>query len=111
ERAGGSKYPDIERGRAIRPELVLCNSEENRPEDVERLRADGIPVWVMEAPATVPAALGSLRRLLTQAFELSEPEWLCRAEELWAPIAPVERTVVEIGRASWRGSAERAGAA
>ncbi|WP_028848967.1 helical backbone metal receptor [Thermocrispum agreste] len=102
ERVGGSKYPDVERVRAIRPDLVLANSEENRPEDVGRLRADGIPVWVMEAPATVPAALGSLRRLLTQAFGLAEPDWLVQAEELWAEVPPVERTViVPVWRKPW----------
>lgn len=101
-RVGGSKYPRVDDVLDLRPDLVLANSEENRPEDVERLRANGIPVWVMEAPATVPDALGSLRRLLTQAFEFEEPEWLCRAEELWADRAPVRATaVVPVWRKPW----------
>jgi ABC-type Fe3+-hydroxamate transport system substrate-binding protein len=52
ERVGGSKYPNVDRVLELAPDLVLANSEENRQEDVERLRANGIPVWVMAAPAT-----------------------------------------------------------
>lgn len=101
-RVGGSKYPKVDRVLGLRPDLVLANSEENRPEDVDRLRADGIPVWVMEAPATVPAALGSLRRLLTQGFQLREPEWLVEAEELWAQTEPLRATaVVPVWRKPW----------
>lgn len=101
-RVGGSKYPKVDQVLALRPDLVLANSEENRPEDVDRLRADGVPVWVMEAPATVPAALGSLRRLLTQAFQLTEPRWLCDAEELWAHTEPVRTTaVIPVWRKPW----------
>ncbi|MGH3434262.1 MAG: helical backbone metal receptor, partial [Thermocrispum sp.] len=82
--------------------LVLANSEENRPEDVERLRADGIPVWVMDAPASVPAALGSLRRLLTQAFGLTEPAWLCEAEELWShTVTATVTAIIPVWRKPW----------
>lgn len=101
-RVGGSKYPKLDRVLDLAPDLVLANSEENRPEDVERLRANGIPVWVMAAAATVPAALGSLRRLLTQAYELDEPDWLVEAEELWRPVAPTRfHAVVPVWRKPW----------
>jgi ABC-type Fe3+-hydroxamate transport system substrate-binding protein len=43
---GGTKNPDIARIIQMRPELVFANYEENRKEDVEALRAAGIPVWV-----------------------------------------------------------------
>jgi len=101
-RVGGSKYPRVDDVLDLRPDLVLANSEENRPEDVERLRANGFPVWVMEAPATVPAALGSLRRLFTQAFELAEPDWLVEAEEAWRETLPSRaRAVVPVWRKPW----------
>lgn len=101
-RVGGSKYPKLDRVLDLAPDLVLANSEENRQEDVERLRANGIPVWVMAAAATVPAALGSLRRLLTQAYELDEPGWLVEAEDLWRPVAPVRfHAVVPVWRKPW----------
>ncbi|WP_439376936.1 helical backbone metal receptor [Amycolatopsis lexingtonensis] len=101
-RVGGSKYPKLDRVLDLAPDLVLANSEENRQEDVERLRANGIPVWVMAASASVPAALGSLRRILTQAFELEEPDWLVSAEELWRETRPVRfHAVVPVWRKPW----------
>jgi ABC-type Fe3+-hydroxamate transport system substrate-binding protein len=101
-RVGGSKYPDVDRVLGLRPDLVIANSEENRAEDVERLRADGVPVWVTEAPATVPAALRSIRRLLTTAFELEEPSWLVRAGKVWSEAEPVRATaVVPVWRRPW----------
>ena len=45
-RVGGSKYPDLDRVRALRPDLVLLNVEENRRADAEALRAAGVPVRV-----------------------------------------------------------------
>ncbi|HET8642588.1 MAG TPA: helical backbone metal receptor, partial [Pseudonocardiaceae bacterium] len=33
-RIGGSKYPDLDAVLAARPDLVLANAEENRPQDV-----------------------------------------------------------------------------
>ncbi|MEQ0563631.1 helical backbone metal receptor [Amycolatopsis sp. NEAU-NG30] len=101
-RVGGSKYPKLDRVLDLAPDLVLANAEENRPEDVERLRANGIPVWVMAAAASVPAALGSLRRILTQAYELDEPEWLVEAEEVWREVRPVRfHAVVPVWRKPW----------
>jgi ABC-type Fe3+-hydroxamate transport system substrate-binding protein len=101
-RVGGSKYPKLDRVLDLAPDLVLANSEENRPEDVERLRANGIPVWVMAAAASVPAALGSLRRILTQAYELEEPDWLVEAEELWREVRPARfHAVVPVWRKPW----------
>ncbi|ADJ43009.1 ABC transporter substrate-binding protein [Amycolatopsis mediterranei S699] len=101
-RVGGSKYPKLDRVLDLAPDLVLANAEENRPEDVERLRANGIPVWVMAAAASVPAALGSLRRILTQAYELDEPDWLVAAEEIWREVRPVRfHAVVPVWRKPW----------
>ncbi|WP_329051689.1 helical backbone metal receptor [Amycolatopsis sp. NBC_01488] len=101
-RVGGSKYPKLDRVLDLAPDLVLANSEENRPEDVERLRANGIPVWVMAASPTVPAALGSLRRILTQAFDLDEPAWLVTAEEVWRETRPARfHAVVPVWRKPW----------
>lgn len=101
-RVGGSKYPKLDRVLELAPDLVLANSEENRQEDVERLRANGIPVWVMAAAASVPAALGSLRRILTQAYDLEEPDWLVSAEEAWREVRPVRfHAVVPVWRKPW----------
>lgn len=101
---GGSKYPKLDAVFEREPDLVLANSEENRPEDVRRLREAGVPVWVTAAPATVPQALDSLRRLLTGAFALDEPDWLRTATRLWTPTGdgePVARAIVPVWRKPW----------
>ncbi len=101
-RIGGSKYPRIDDVLTLQPDLVLANVEENRAEDVHRLRAAGIPVWVTEAPTTVPAALHSLRRLLAEAFSVDAPPWLTAAERIWQPVRPTwARALVPVWRRPW----------
>ena len=101
-RVGGSKYPKVEAILAARPDLVVANVEENREEDVSRLRANGIPVWVTEAAHTVPAGLASVRRLLTDALGAAEPLWLVDAERLWASSEPPCATaIIPVWRKPW----------
>src|SRR5207249_9487879 len=42
---GGEKTPDLEAIRALGPDLVVANVEENVREHIEQLRAWAIPVW------------------------------------------------------------------
>ena len=49
---GGTKTPDLAALRALAPDLVLANREENRKGDVAALEAAGVPVWV-SYPRTV----------------------------------------------------------
>jgi ABC-type Fe3+-hydroxamate transport system substrate-binding protein len=100
-RVGGTKWPDLDRVRALAPDLVVANAEENRAEDVAALRDAGIPVWVT-APATVDQALTSLDRLCA-VLDRPEPEWLRRVPEVWAdvPRLPEVSAVVPIWRRPW----------
>jgi ABC-type Fe3+-hydroxamate transport system substrate-binding protein len=101
-RVGGSKYPKVAEILELRPDLVIANAEENRRGDVDALREAGVPVWVTEAAATVPAALGSMRRLFGQAFGMDAPEWLLAAQDVWSVSAPVRHTaVVPVWRKPW----------
>ncbi len=50
---GGTKNPDVQRLIDLKPDIVISNQEENRKEDVEALRAAGIPVW-LTFPRKVP---------------------------------------------------------
>lgn len=61
-RVGGSKTPDLARIRALAPDLVVANIEENHREHVEALRAAGIPVWVTY-PRTIAEAARMIREL------------------------------------------------
>ena len=44
---GGTKNPDLNLIRTLRPDLIIGNKEENRREDIEALRAE-FPVWVSD---------------------------------------------------------------
>src|SRR6476469_9815863 len=100
-RVGGTKWPDLDRVRALEPDLVVANAEENREEDVEALRAAGVRVW-MTAPATVDQALDGLGRLCAVLGHAS-PGWLADARAAWAdpPRLPGVRAVVPIWRRPW----------
>jgi len=61
-KVGGTKNPDIRAILKLEPQLVIANAEENRREDIERIRAGGIPVFTTY-PKTVPGAVESILRL------------------------------------------------
>ena len=85
---GGTKNPDLAAIRALRPDLVIANREENKRRDVERLRAGGVPVWVT-SPRTVAEGVALLRELA----ELGG-----REVELQSVVAPVEAVVASARR-------------
>lgn len=104
-RVGGTKDPDLDRIRALAPDLVVANIEENVREHVEALRGWGIPVWVTY-PRTVAAGIRMIRELgeitgtAARAAEI--------AGELEAVLARVSaasaaRPPVDVFYAIWRG--------
>jgi len=104
-RIGGEKDPDLERIRALRPDLVIANIEENLREHIETLRGWGIPVWVTY-PRTVVDSLTMIRELgevtgaTTRAGEL-----LAELEPLYARVraATAARRPVPVFYPIWRG--------
>lgn len=103
-RVGGTKSPRVSDVIALGPDLVLANEEENRREDVEELRAAGLPVWVT-APRTLAQAFGSLQRMLA-ACGLERPEWLDTARRVWSNTydgsRPWATAVVPVWRRPWQ---------
>jgi ABC-type Fe3+-hydroxamate transport system substrate-binding protein len=73
-KVGGTKTPDLAAIRALAPDLVIANREENRRRDVERLQAWGIPVWV-----TYPRTVREGAELLGELAKLGAPEERRRA--------------------------------
>ena len=101
-RVRGTKNPDLLAVRALAPDLVLANEEENRAVDIAALRAAGVAVWVT-APRTLEAAFHSLDRMLRFGCGLDRPAWLDAAEAVWAQpyTGPRRRAVIPIWRRPW----------
>ncbi len=102
ERVRGTKNPDIRRIAELAPDLVVCNQEENRRIDVERMRSAGITVWVTRI-RTLDEAFESLGRLFEVALGTGRPAWLDEARRIWAPPAPepLRAAVIPIWREPW----------
>ncbi|MFT4083521.1 MAG: helical backbone metal receptor [Nocardioides sp.] len=100
-RVRGTKNPDLAAIRALAPDVVVANQEENRELDVRRLRESGVTVWATRIE-TVPDAVASMERLL-HALGWRRPTWLDEARRRWCgPLPPVARTVVvPIWRDPW----------
>jgi ABC-type Fe3+-hydroxamate transport system substrate-binding protein len=101
-RVRGTKNPDRAAIAALEPDLVVCNREENRRLDVDRLRAAGVPVWVTVIES-VDEALASMRRLFDEVLDVGEPGWLADAAAVWAQPAPTSglRVAVPVWRDPW----------
>ena len=100
-RVRGTKNPDLAAIRALSPDLVVANKEENRELDVRRLRDAGVTVWVTRIE-TVSEALDSMTRLFAEALGLAEPDWLVESRRLWsAPAPPRASVAVPIWRDPW----------
>jgi ABC-type Fe3+-hydroxamate transport system substrate-binding protein len=67
-KVGGTKTPDLGAVRALAPDLVIANREENRRRDVARLEEAGIPVWV-----TYPRTVREGAELLREVAALGPP--------------------------------------
>jgi ABC-type Fe3+-hydroxamate transport system substrate-binding protein len=102
DRVRGTKNPDRSVIAGLSPDLVVANQEENRELDVERLRADGIAVWVTRI-RTLDEAFASMRRLFAEALGWEVPHWLEDAEQVWSRPAPADgpQVAVPIWRDPW----------
>ncbi len=70
---GGTKDPDLDAIRALAPDLVVVDEEENRREDHDALVAAGVPVHVtaVRAVADVPDMLAALAERVGATFDRS----------------------------------------
>lgn len=85
-RIGGEKDPDLAAIRALQPDLVVADIEENVREHVETLRGWEIPVWVTY-PRTVAQGLAMIREL----GQLTDTT--VRAEAILADLEPLHAQV------------------
>ena len=69
---GGTKDPDVAQISSLKPDLVVVNDEENRLEDVDRLRELGLPIHEM-SPRSV-ADVGPAVAALAEEVKAEVPE-------------------------------------
>jgi ABC-type Fe3+-hydroxamate transport system substrate-binding protein len=79
-KVGREKDPDLSRIRALAPDLVVANIEENRKDVVDALRAEGVPVWVV-FPRSLTEGIGLIRELGTLTGTEAAAEALARPLE------------------------------
>src|SRR5580704_5892421 len=59
---GGTKNPDLRLIAELKPDFAIANAEENRREDVEKIRDMGVAV-LTTYPKTIPGAVESILKL------------------------------------------------
>src|SRR3954447_25048094 len=101
-RVRGTKNPDLDAIRRLRPDVVIANREENRELDVRRLRDSGVRVHVTRIE-TVPEAVETFEHLFDEVLCWRRPDWLAEVRRLWcAPLPAVRATVaIPIWRDPW----------
>lgn len=105
-RVGGTKNPAVDEIVDLAPDVVVANAEENRPADLDALRAAGLQVRVTY-PKTVPDVAG----LLVELAELLGADATSLVDELDATTAAVASrrpalpvaTLTLIWRKPWMG--------
>lgn len=90
---GGTKNPDIKAIVDLRPDIVIANAEENRREDIEKLRAAGIPVFTTYS-RTVASAVEAILKLGQVVGRPAEADAIARE-------VVREVSVIETGLGVW----------
>lgn len=88
EHVGGTKNPALAKVVALRPDLVLVNTEENRPPDIDALRAEGLEVY-----ESLPKTVEQSRDVVLDIGRLLDAESMARAiaAEIDAALADAEQ--------------------
>lgn len=100
-RVGGTKNPDFAAIRAAKPDLVFCNAEENRREDVETLaREFTVDVSLPRRAADVPNLLRHFGRLTGRGS--AAEMWALRIEEELRGLEARARSSFRFAYLIWR---------
>lgn len=101
-KVGGTKNPDLAAIRALAPDVVFANAEENRPEDVAALSAElRVDVSHPRTASEVPALLRHFGALTGRADEADA--WARRVEERLAALADAPAPRFSYAYLIWKG--------
>ncbi len=90
QKIGGTKNPDLRTIAKLEPDFVIANAEENRREDVEKIREQGVAVFTTY-PKTIPGAVESILKLGTALARESEANAMAR--EIVRNVSVIEASV------------------
>ncbi len=83
---GGTKNPDLNLIRSLKPDLIIGNKEENRREDIDALKTE-FPVWMSDI-ASLADATAMIREIGCLVAKEISAEWLAgRIEERFETLA------------------------
>ena len=110
QRVGGTKRPNLEAVRILRPDLVIANQEENSEDSVRALSESGLTVWLTFPKSTVDVL--DLLWTIIKVFKLSEQvplvETLARTLD-WTEKATTARLSIPTFVPIWQGEKEDIG--
>ncbi len=110
QRVGGTKKPNLEAVRILRPDLVIANQEENSEDSVRALSEAGLTIWLTFPKSTVDAL--DLLWTILKIFKLSEQvplvETLARTLD-WTEKATTARLSIPTFVPIWQGEKEDIG--
>jgi ABC-type Fe3+-hydroxamate transport system substrate-binding protein len=104
---GGTKNPDLDKIRELKPDLIIGNREENRREDIEALQKE-YPVWMSDV-TTLGDATGMIREVGGIVGKEASAQWIAnlieaRFNDLTRELptfGPPKRVVYLIWRKPW----------
>jgi len=107
QRVGGTKKPNLETVRILRPDLVIANQEENSEDSVRRLDEAGLTIWLTFPKSTLDAL--DLLWTILKVFKLSDKvplvETLARTLD-WTEKATTARLSIPTFVPIWQGDRE-----
>ncbi len=110
QRVGGTKKPNLEGVRILRPDLVIANQEENSEDSIRALAESGLTIWLTFPKSTIDAL--DLLWTIIKIFRLSEQvplvENLARTLD-WTEKATTARLSVPAFVPIWQGEKEDIG--
>jgi ABC-type Fe3+-hydroxamate transport system substrate-binding protein len=110
QRVGGTKKPNLEAIRILRPDLVIANQEENSEDSVRALDEAGLTVWLTFPKSTLDALdlLWTIIKVFKLGDQAARVETLARTLD-WTEKATTARLSIPTFVPIWQGEKEGVG--